>query len=481
MTNNSIKAAFQRFWEHVVAQLNGKADVNHTHDYADSVHNHDDIYYTESEIDAKFSEVSESIDNLTYSWNDLEDKPFSEENSEITVVAEAEYVAEDYAGQDYFDLVMLEDIIPNETYRIILNGVEYIAVADGTNLSFGIDPHFGDTLYGIETNYFIMYGYNEGQPSTYTIAVYRDGTTIKPLDPKFLPEECATTEYVDEAISTHTHSWNGLKDRPFGEVETILWEGDYNALSKLETAGVDYKVLSRISDVPMTKEDLLGYQIDIYRVGEFYQSIHIDSVDNYTDNENYVSYMNAIFLVPEDFAVDDYNDVKKGVWVQWDEWFCAQKVYKKEFKLLDEQCISSTIARKADVESALESYETKSDATAKLTEAKAYADEVGSGLQTQLNTIVNNPDTEGIINSINEFTQYITEHGEIAEGFRTDISALETEVAGLAAIAKTGSTDDLVQGEMVLVFDCGTAAEWIDENASTDTLLDEAILGETTV
>jgi predicted nucleic acid-binding Zn-ribbon protein len=38
------------------------------------------------------------------------------------------------------------------------------------------------------------------------------------------------------------------------------------------------------------------------------------------------------------------------------------------------------------------------------------------------------------------------------------IGALETEVGGLAAIAKSGSTDDLVQGDMILVFDCGTSA-----------------------
>ena len=47
---------------------------------------------------------------------------------------------------------------------------------------------------------------------------------------------------------------------------------------------------------------------------------------------------------------------------------------------------------------------------------------------------------------------------------QADIEALETEVAkkandaDLAAIAKSGSTDDLIQGEMVLVFDCGTSA-----------------------
>ena len=191
-------------------------------------------------------------------------------------------------------------------------------------------------------------------------------------------------------------------------------------------------------------------------------------------------------------------------------------------------------------------------------------------LQTQIDTIMNNPDTEGVINSINEFTQYIADHGAIADGFRKDIDdnkdaiaaekeraegiegGLETRlqaveaavgaegsVAGdiadalaeakgytdaevkklvdgavtdnanaiaelqgkvgddsvqdqidaalkvdgvekyalatdlvktdeevakkandedLADIAKTGSTDDLVIGEMVLVFDCGTSA-----------------------
>lgn len=48
---------------------------------------------------------------------------------------------------------------------------------------------------------------------------------------------------------------------------------------------------------------------------------------------------------------------------------------------------------------------------------------VEESLQTQINTIMNNPDAEGAINSINEFTQYIADHGEIADGFRADINA----------------------------------------------------------
>jgi hypothetical protein len=49
-------------------------------------------------------------------------------------------------------------------------------------------------------------------------------------------------------------------------------------------------------------------------------------------------------------------------------------------------------------------------------------------LQNQINLIMNNPDTEKVINSISEFTQYIEEHGDIAEGLRTDIDVLKVAV-----------------------------------------------------
>lgn len=53
-------------------------------------------------------------------------------------------------------------------------------------------------------------------------------------------------------------------------------------------------------------------------------------------------------------------------------------------------------------------------------------------LQNQINTIMNNPDTEGVINSITEFTQYIEDHGEIADGFRTDIDKNKEDIAANA-------------------------------------------------
>lgn len=52
-------------------------------------------------------------------------------------------------------------------------------------------------------------------------------------------------------------------------------------------------------------------------------------------------------------------------------------------------------------------------------------------LQNQINLIMNNPDTKDVIDSISEFTQYIEDHGEIAEGFRTDIDQNKADIAAI--------------------------------------------------
>ena len=52
-----------------------------------------------------------------------------------------------------------------------------------------------------------------------------------------------------------------------------------------------------------------------------------------------------------------------------------------------------------------------------------------TALQNQIDLIMNNPDTEKVINSISEFTQYIEDHGEIAEGMRSDIDKNKKDIA----------------------------------------------------
>lgn len=79
---------------------------------------------------------------------------------------------------------------------------------------------------------------------------------------------------------------------------------------------------------------------------------------------------------------------------------------------------------------------------AKITAEETRAKGVEESLQTQINTIMNNPDAEGAINSINEFTQYVKDHGTIADGFRTDIDKNKEDIAANAkAIADQATSD----------------------------------------
>jgi hypothetical protein len=110
-------------------------------------------------------------------------------------------------------------------------------------------------------------------------------------------------------------------------------------------------------------------------------------------------------------------------------------------------------------------YETKKDATAKLTEAKGYVDtelgkldltEVTAGQGTIIGAI---SQTDGLISvSTRELTA-----DDIPVLAQSKITGLEAALnakandADLAAIAKSGSTDDLIQGTDTLVFNCGGA------------------------
>lgn len=110
-------------------------------------------------------------------------------------------------------------------------------------------------------------------------------------------------------------------------------------------------------------------------------------------------------------------------------------------------------------------YETKEDATAKLTEAKGYVTtelgkldltEVTAGQGTIIGAI---SQTDGLVS--------VSTRGLTADDIpvlaQSKITGLETALsakandADLAAIAKSGSTDDLVQGTDTLVFNCGGA------------------------
>ena len=63
---------------------------------------------------------------------------------------------------------------------------------------------------------------------------------------------------------------------------------------------------------------------------------------------------------------------------------------------------------------------------------KERAEGVEQSLQNQINLITNNNDMDEVVKSIEEFTNYITEHGEIADGFRADINKNKADIAANA-------------------------------------------------
>lgn len=94
-------------------------------------------------------------------------------------------------------------------------------------------------------------------------------------------------------------------------------------------------------------------------------------------------------------------------------------------------------------------------------------------LQTQIDTIMSNPDAEGAINSINEFTQYVKDHGTIAEGFRTDINKNKEDIA--AEVERAGEAEEALSGRI-------DTLEAIDHDAyiAADTALKGEVIGAST-
>ena len=127
-------------------------------------------------------------------------------------------------------------------------------------------------------------------------------------------------------------------------------------------------------------------------------------------------------------------------------------------KASDKTELNTAIGKKAD-QTALDAEVTR-------------ATQAEESLQTQINTIMNNPETEGVIDSINEFTQYITEHGAIAEGFRTDIDKNKSDIA--AEVKRAGEAEAALD-ERLDVLEAIDHAAYVAADTALKTELNTAI------
>lgn len=104
MANSSIYAAFERMWLHIAAKLGAKADV---------VHSHDDLYYTETEIDTALGNKVDKESGKTLTSNDFTDS-YKEKLDTI--------VGENVTGETFS--IEGESIVANEYAEIFNNYAE---------------------------------------------------------------------------------------------------------------------------------------------------------------------------------------------------------------------------------------------------------------------------------------------------------------------------------------------------------------------
>lgn len=201
MTNESIRAAFERMWQHTIAKI-------------------DEI----------------TIEGAT-SWNDLEDRPFYEDEN-IKILPETEMVFD----TDGFVASASIDFKENETYTVSYNGVEYTTTTSLQSYGGIMGVAFGNlaVLGGNDTGEPFLLGYLDSMsmmllipldsPSEVRISITKP-FDIKKLDNKFLnldwlPVKTEVLIAKEKIVTFHatddiTDTYGGFPDLN----ETMVQEG----------------------------------------------------------------------------------------------------------------------------------------------------------------------------------------------------------------------------------------------------------------
>lgn len=172
------------------------------------------------------------------SWNDLEDKPFDE-----PCFYPVDMLSVDTGINFNFKQASLQLVLDHfnlyKTYKVVINGDEFIIsnpTLNDTRYRWGaadenfedfpfyftaakedFDMESGDFQFSRYNNYLLftlpdeMYR-NFEEAFHKEVQFYEEG--LSKLDPKYLPEKYVTQEDFD----AHTHSWESLENKPFGEI-----------------------------------------------------------------------------------------------------------------------------------------------------------------------------------------------------------------------------------------------------------------------
>lgn len=275
------------------------------------------------QLDEKFIPDTISRTEHTHSYNDLEDRPFYEDIIYEVLIPETTINIED--DNSYGELPDTPLLTIGQTYRVILNGIEYICVArqyDDEDALIGNGNIYGDdgvsngepfACDSYESGGFYL---NTALAGEYTFSLDKVTTTIKKIDEKFIPD------------NVKTHDWNTLENRPFGE------EDNTEYVLEEQTIFID--------DLYYFDEWLPLIQDEMY-------TVCLNGIE-YTGK--YVFHGDA-----DPYMIINDSNFRGALWedhLQLNEFsgYVTISVYQKnaQIKQLDEKYIPDTIARKSDLE-----------------------------------------------------------------------------------------------------------------------------------
>ena len=381
--------------------------------------------YSDGKLDAAKTAISAEIDaDVKVVADDLAGYKTSNDNALAGVKATADAAA----TKEYTDAELAKKV-DKVTGKSLVDDAEIAKLAGvsaGANKVELSDNNGSIKIDGVET---VVYTH----PDKHTVAEISDfDASVKAYDYATKTEAQAMADAKDDAIAEAKAAGTGAKtyaEGVAGNLATHISEAD----GKYETK----------TDASAKLTEAKGYtDTEVAKVqGE------VDALDEYVGDipEGYtettvIAYINKKAEETLAAASGNSTETAASVKAQLDSYKSENDTRVKAaedaidaieadyLKKADKDELEGKITAEADrakgVESGLD------------TRVKAIEDDYlkaadKEALQAQINTIMNNPDAEGAINSINEFTQYVKDHGTIADGFRTDIDQNKEDIAAI--------------------------------------------------
>lgn len=181
-------------------------------------------YWTKEDVDEMKSYIDEINSDKNVSWDTLNNKPFGEVLTKVIIIPEALY-----ASRTYYTPSSYEPLIEDQEYIVKYKGVEYKCIAEykvislsKTGIGVGND-YLNDESYGLdnelpfcivsdkdENGFYITFA--EGV-SRDTIRMYSESSTIKQIDPDYIPSEYLTEDDLNtKGYATETFVNNAIND-----------------------------------------------------------------------------------------------------------------------------------------------------------------------------------------------------------------------------------------------------------------------------